>query len=215
MFFVGSLVAALAQGMMLGGVVTGFAGGWPYVLFGILVGLGLAGGYALLGATWLVIKTEGDLHRRALAWSRGAVFFTLAGVAAISLATPIASAEVMEKWFSWPRVLWLAPLPVATAVAFAGIWHWAGRLQAGSTHREWVPFVLDCLVFLFAFAGLAYSLFPYLVLDRMTIWQAAAAEASLWIVFVGTCIVLPFVIGYTVFAYRVFWGKARHLTYGV
>jgi cytochrome d ubiquinol oxidase subunit II len=215
MFFVGSLVAALAQGMMLGGVVTGFASGWPYVLFSVLVGLGLAGGYALLGATWLVIKTEGDLHRRALVWSRGAVFFTVAGVAAISLMTPFASSGVMEKWFSWPRMLWLAPLPIATAVAFAGIWRWAGRLQAGATQREWVPFVLACLVFLFAFLGLAYSLFPYLVLDRLTIWQAAAAPASLWIVFVGTCIVLPFVIGYTVFAYRVFWGKARHLTYGV
>jgi len=214
LFFVGSLGAAVGQGIMLEGVVTGFASGLGYTLFGLLVGVGLAGGYALLGATWLVIKTEGELHARALRWSKAAVLFAAAGVAATSLTTPFANTGVMEKWFTWPRIAWLAPLPIATAAALAGIWFAAARLQSGRSRREWVPFVLSVWVFVFAFAGLAYSLYPYLVLDRMTIWQAAAAPESLWFVFVGTCVVLPIIVGYTVFSYRVFWGKARALTYG-
>jgi cytochrome d ubiquinol oxidase subunit II len=214
LFFAGSLGAALAQGMMLGGVVTGFQAGSGFVAFELLVGAGLAGGYALLGATWLVIKTEGDLHLRALSWARGAVFLAAGGVAAISLATPYASAGIMEKWFAWPKLLWLSPLPLLTAAALLGILASVGRLKRGQSRREYLPFVLAVWVFVFAFAGLAYSLFPYLVVDRMTIWDAAAAESSLRFVFVGTCFVLPLIVAYTVFSYRVFWGKARSLTYG-
>lgn len=214
LFFAGSLGAALAQGMMLGGVVTGFREGPGFVAFELLVGLGLAGGYALLGATWLVVKTEGDLHARALRWSQATVALAAAGVAAISLATPWASASVMEKWFTWPRLLWLSPLPILTAAALLGILVMLRRLQKGKSRREYLPFVLAVWVFVFAFAGLAYSLFPYLVMDRMTLWQAAAAESSLRFVFVGTCVVLPTIVAYTLFSYRVFWGKARSLTYG-
>ena len=214
LFFVGSLGAAVAQGFMLGGVVSGFAPGPAHVLFGLVVGVGLAGGYALLGATWLVVKSEGDLQMRALGWSRGALLFTVAGVAAISIATPFASTRVFDRWFAWPNVALLAPLPFATAAAFAGIWIAVGRLQRLRTRREWIPFVLAVCVFVFAFAGLAYSLFPFLIVDRMTIWQAAAARNSLSFVFVGTSIVLPVIVIYTVFAYRVFWGKTRELTYG-
>ncbi len=213
LFFVGSLVAGFAQGVMLAGVITGFAEGMPFVLFALLVGAGLAGGYALLGATWLVLKTEGDLQARALHWSKLAVVLAVAGVAAISLASPLANAGIMQKWFAWPRLLWLAPLPLATAAAFVGIWRSITRLQSGQSTREWLPFVLSVWVFVFAYAGLAYSLFPYLVVDRMTIWQAAAAPESLRFVFVGTCFVLPVIVAYTVIAYRVFWGKARSLTY--
>jgi cytochrome d ubiquinol oxidase subunit II len=213
-FFAGSLLAAVAQGVMLGGVVTGLQPGLPYLLFGLLVGVGLASGYALLGATWLVIKTEGDLRARALRWSRWALAGTALGVAAISLATPWASPRVFDKWFSMPNLLWLSPLPLLTAAAFAGIARAVARLQAGRSNADWLPFVLAVWVFVFAFAGLAYSLYPYLVIDRLTIWQAAAADKSLRFVLVGTLIVLPFVVGYTLLSYRVFWGKARALTYG-
>jgi cytochrome d ubiquinol oxidase subunit II len=214
LFFVGSLGAAIAQGAMLAGVITGLKSGALYVAFELLVGAGLAGAYALLGSTWLVIKTEGDLQRRALRWAYGAVVLAAVGVAAISLATPFASAGIMEKWFVWPQLLWLSPLPLLTAAAFAGILVSVMKLQRGRSKREWLPFVLSVWVFVFAFAGLAYSLFPYLVVDRLTIWQAAAARESLMFVFVGTCVVLPMIVGYTVFSYRVFWGKARSLTYG-
>jgi cytochrome d ubiquinol oxidase subunit II len=213
-FFYGSVIAAIAQGTMLGGVVTGLQPGAAYTLFGLLVGVGLASGYALLGATWLVLKTEGDLRARALRWSRWALIGTALGVAAISLATPLASPHVFAKWFTWPLLLWLSPLPLLTAAALAGIWRSVARLRSGASRTDWLPFVLAVWVFVFAFGGLAYSLYPYLVIDRLTIWQAAAAEKSLRFVLVGTCIVLPFVIGYTVLSYRVFWGRARTLTYG-
>jgi cytochrome d ubiquinol oxidase subunit II len=111
-------------------------------------------------------------------------------------------------------MLWLSPLPLLTAAAFFGIWRSVRSLRSGASRADWLPFVLTVWVFVFAFAGLAYSLFPYLVIDRLTIWQAAAAEKSLRFVLIGTCIVLPFVIGYTLLSYRVFWGKARTLTYG-
>jgi len=213
-FFAGSLLAAVAQGVMLGGVVTGLRPGLVHLLFGLLVGIGLASGYALLGATWLVVKTEGDLRARALRWSRWALAGTALGVAAISLATPWASPRVFDKWFSMPNLLWLSPLPLLTAAAFAGIARAVARLQAGRSNADWLPFVLAVWVFVFAFAGLAYSLYPYLVIDRLTIWQAAAADKSLRFVLVGTLVVLPFVVGYTLLSYRVFWGKARALTYG-
>jgi cytochrome d ubiquinol oxidase subunit II len=214
LFFVGSLGASIAQGFMLGGLVTGFASGPAYLLFDLLVGIGLAGGYALLGATWLVIKTEGVLQTRALDWTRWALLLTVAGVAAISLATPFASSDVFDRWFAWPNIAVLSPLPVATAAAFVGVWRSVSRLRRRESRREWLPFVLSVWVFVFAFAGLAYSMFPYLIFDRMTFWQAAAARESLLIVFVGTCVVLPMIVGYTLFAYRVFWGKTRELTYG-
>ncbi|HUF22303.1 MAG TPA: cytochrome d ubiquinol oxidase subunit II [Burkholderiales bacterium] len=214
LFFVGSLVTAVAQGIMLAGVVTGFESGAAYTVFGLLVGAGLAGGYALLGATWLVIKAEGELQVRALRWAKAVVLLTVAGVAAISLATPFASSTIMDKWFSWPLMLWLSPLPVLTGAALIGIRVSLARLQRGKSQREWLPFVLSVWVFVFAFAGLAYSLYPYLVLERMTFREAAAATASLQFVFVGACIVLPVIVVYTIFAYRVFWGKARELTYG-
>ena len=213
-FFFGSLGTALAQGVMLAGVVTGFKQGALYTAFGLLTGVCLAGGYALLGATWLTIKSEGELHQKSLKWGKTAVLFTAAGVAAISLATPFANAGIMEKWFSWPRFVLLSPLPILSAAAIVGILLSITRLERGASKREWLPFVLAVWVFVFAFSGLGYSLYPYLVVDRMTIWQAAAAPASLKFVFIGACIVLPLVVAYTVFSYRVFWGKARNLTYG-
>ncbi|MEO8627445.1 MAG: cytochrome d ubiquinol oxidase subunit II [Betaproteobacteria bacterium] len=214
LFCAGSLVTAIAQGVMLGGVITGFDRGWVFMLFRALVGLGLAGGYALLGATWLLMKTEGDLQKRALRFSKYALVLAAAGVVVISLATPFASAGVMDKWFSWPKILWLSPLPLLTVAAFIGIWRSLNKLQRRASDREWLPFVLAVWIFVFSFAGLAYSMFPYLVIDRVTIWQAAAARESLRFVFIGVCIVLPLVFGYTLLSYRVFWGKAKALTYG-
>ena len=214
LFFIGSFGAALAQGMMLAGVVSGFKSGPLFVLFELLVGIALAGGYALLGATWLLIKTEDDLHARALNWARYATLMAATGIAAISLVTPLVHGDILDKWFAWPQALWLAPLPVLSAAAAIGILVELRRLARGQTRREWLPFVLGVWLFVFAFAGLAYSLYPYLVVDRMTFREAAAAEGSLRFVFIGTVIVLPVIFGYTLFAYRVFWGKATDLRYG-
>lgn len=216
-FFSGSVLASLAQGYMLGRVITGFSHDpWGYA-FAVLIAVCLAGGYALLGATWLVIKTENELQLRAVTWARHAVIFVALGIAAVSIATPFVSERVYEKWFTIQNMLVLWPIPAMTALLFFIVYRTLLRLPlrlAEDNHYgDWVPFGATVGIYLLAFHGLAYSLFPYLVLDRLTIWEAASAPESLMVIFVGTLVVLPVIIGYSVFAYRVFGGKATALTY--
>ena len=213
-FFVGSLGTALSQGVMLGALVTGFRTEAPYWFFNSFVAVGLAGGYALLGATWLIMKAEGALQQKALRLARGALVLVAGGVAAVSVATPLISRTVFDKWFSFPDTLVLMLLPLATLLAGWDLWRTVGRLGRGASTAEWRPFAAAAGIFVLAFAGLAYSLFPFLVIDRMTIWQAASHPSALKVILAGALVVLPFIIGYTVYAYRVFWGKARELTYG-
>ena len=217
-FYGGSLLATAAQGYMLGQLVMGFASGWGAALFGALIAVCLVAGYALLGAGWLILKTDGELQLRAVRWARGSLWLSAVGVAAVSIATPWLSERIFDKWFSLPNLVLLAPIPVATAVLFLVIERSLRRLPVrlaqGNEYGIWVPFAGAIGIFALAFYGLAYSLFPYLVVERLTIWQAAAAPESLMIVFVGACVVLPLIVGYTVFAYRVFRGKAQALDYG-
>ncbi|WP_397607336.1 cytochrome d ubiquinol oxidase subunit II [Silanimonas sp.] len=216
-FYAGSLIATLAQGFMLGQLVMGFEAGWGAFAFGVLIGVCLVAGYALLGAGWLIIKTEGALQQQAVRWARGSLWLTALGIAAVSLATPMLSERIFDKWFALPWIVLLMPVPVATAVLFfvvdRSLRRLPTRLAEGNEYGAWVPFGGAIGIFMLAFYGLAYSLFPYLVVDRLTIWQAAAAPESLMIIFVGACVVLPVIIGYTVFAYRVFGGKAQSLDY--
>jgi cytochrome d ubiquinol oxidase subunit II len=216
-FYGGSVLASFAQGVMLGMYIVGFEYGAPQIVFALFTGLSLLAGYALLGATWLIIKTEGDLQLRAVKWARGSLLLCALGVAAVSLATPLVSAQIFDKWFSFPNILLLAPIPVVTAglvvVAELFLRRLPARLAAGNHEFAWVPFGATVGIFALAFVGLAYSMFPYLVVDRITIWQAASAPESLMIILVGVAVVLPTIIGYTIFSYRVFWGKARELSY--
>jgi cytochrome d ubiquinol oxidase subunit II len=218
LFWFGSLLAALAQGYMLGLYITGFARTWVGVTFAILIALGLAAGYVLLGACWLLIKTSGSLQLAAVHWARRALLFSAAGVAAVSAATPLVSDRVFAKWFALPNIVLLLPIPAATATLFFIAWRSLRRLPVrladGNEYGVWVPFACAIGIFALAFYGLAYSLFPYVVIDGLTIWQAASAPESLIVILIGAVIVLPAIFGYTVFAYRVFRGKARDLTYG-
>jgi cytochrome d ubiquinol oxidase subunit II len=221
-FCFGSLVTAFAQGLMLGGLITGFAEGWLQVLFDLFVGLCLASAYTLLGACWLIMKTEAALQALAIRWARQALWLAACGIVAVSLATPMVSTRIFEKWFSLPNVLLLAPIPLLTIGLFVITEVFLRRLaqdaqqanQRGLDRWCWAPFVAVVTIFVLAFLGLGYSLFPYLVIDRITIWQAAAAPESLMVILVGALVVLPAIIGYTIFAYRVFWGKATDLHYG-
>jgi cytochrome bd ubiquinol oxidase subunit II len=216
-FYAGSLLATFSQGLMLGLYVTGFAGTAAAWVFAVLTGACVCAGYALLGATWLIIKTEGTLQLKAVAWARGNLLLTGAGIAAISIATPMLSAQIFNKWFAWPNLFLLMPIPLTTFTLFLTIYRSLKRLPTrlhdGNEYGAWVPFAASVGIFCLAFYGLAYSLFPWLVVDKITIWQAASAKESLVIIFVGAMVVLPAIIGYTAFAYRVFWGKARALTY--
>jgi cytochrome d ubiquinol oxidase subunit II len=217
-FYAGSLIASLAQGTMLGLTVVGFEYSAVNLGFALLIGFGLAAGYALLGATWLIIKSEGELQLKAVRWARASLWLTALGIAGVSIATPLVSTRIFDKWFSLTVLPLLLPIPLATALLFfvveRSLRRLPRRLSEGNEYGAWIPFACTVGIFFLAFYGLAYSLFPYLVIDRITIWQAASAPESLMVILVGAAIVLPAILGYTVYAYRVFWGKTRHLTYG-
>ncbi|MBX3529553.1 MAG: cytochrome d ubiquinol oxidase subunit II [Rhizobiaceae bacterium] len=213
LFAAGSLLASLAQGYMLGVYVMGLELSWAVFGFGLLVAFCLAAAYAAMGAAWLIYKTEGELQKKAVRWLRFTLVATALGMAAVSLATPFASPRIFEKWFDWPQVVWLAPLPVISALLFVWLWLLSFRLPAAGDRHALTPFLALAAIFALGFAGLAYSFYPFVVPDRLTIWQAAAAPESLAIILIGTAFVLPVIVGYSFFAYRVFGGKAGELRY--
>ncbi|MEX0955256.1 MAG: cytochrome d ubiquinol oxidase subunit II [Rhizobiaceae bacterium] len=212
-FFTGSLIASLAQGYMLGVYVLGLQHGWAASGFGALVALCLAASYAAMGAAWLIYKSEGELQEKAVRWLRYALVATAIGMAAVSLATPFASPRIFDKWFVLPQFLWLLPLPLISGALFLWLWFLTFRLPAPGDRHSLKPFLILAVIFAAGFAGLAYSFYPFVVPDRMTIWEAAAAPESLGIILVGTAFVLPVIIGYSFYAYRVFGGKAGELRY--
>ena len=203
LFFAGSTLAAVSQGWMLGRYGSGFGSGWNYPLFAAAIAVALPMAYVLLGATWLVMKTEGELQQRAVHWARIAWGPMVAGLLLISMATPWISATVRERWFTLPEIIALLAIPLTTGLALLTV---RGPLC-------WMPFVLLLLVFVLGFLGLAYSIYPYVVIDQLTIWQAASSPAALKVILVGVAIAVPAIAGYTVFAYRVFRGKTGELRY--
>ena len=212
-FIAGSALASLAQGWMLGRYITGFSDGLLPQVFAGLIALALPAAYALLGACWLVMKTEGALQRRAIGWAKLAWPPVVVGMGLISIATPLVSATVRARWFAMPEFIALMPIPLITLIALI-----AARALLNS-HRVTgklcaLPFGAVLLVFLMGGIGLAYSLFPYVVMDRLTLWDAASARASLAVILIGVAITVPAIAAYTVFSYRVFRGKATALTYG-
>jgi cytochrome d ubiquinol oxidase subunit II len=217
-FFGGSLLASFAQGFMLGHYVTGFDSSLGGYAFSLLIGMCVVAGYSLLGATWLIMKSEHALQKKAVRWAQRALWLTSLGIAAVSVATPLVNTRVFDRWFSFPEFLLLSPIPAASIALIVTCHVTLKRLARASNDkdigsREWMPFACAVSIFILAFAGLGYSLFPYLLMDKLTIWDAAAATNSLQFVLWGVVVTLPAIFAYTVFAYRVFWGKTRELSY--
>jgi cytochrome d ubiquinol oxidase subunit II len=208
----GSIVATFMQGVILGGLLQGipvannaFAGGsfdWlaPFPLF---TGLSLVAGYALLGATWLVMKTEGAIAATARARAKVLLGLVLVSMVVISLWTPIAVERIMLRWFSLPNFILLAPIPLLTALAAFICWR---GLERGD---EVAPFLAAIALFLLGFLGLVVSNAPYMVPPSVTVWQAAAPPSSQIFMLVGVLVMLPVILGYTVFVYWTFRGKVR------
>lgn len=207
-FFAGSVIAALAQGYMLGLYVLGLELTWTHFAFGCLTAVCVAAGYAMLGGAWLVLKTEGDLQKKAANWSRVGLVASAIGFGAISLASPWASPRIFEKWFTWPEIALLAPLPLVAGAVFLGLFILLGKVPFERDRWSWTPFAGGAAIFLLAFAGLAYSFYPFVVPDQLTIYEAASAPDSLMIILVGAVVVVPVIASYSVLSYWIFRGKA-------
>ncbi|AZO49790.1 MAG: cytochrome d ubiquinol oxidase subunit II [Mesorhizobium sp.] len=212
-FFLGSAVASLAQGYMLGVYVLGLDVGLGGIAFGALVALCLSAAYAAMGSAWLIYKTEGELQRKAVRWLRTALVLAALGMVAVSLATPFASPRIFDKWFLFPEILYLSPLPILSALLFLWLWRQTFHLPKPADRHALTPFLTLAAIFALGFAGLAWSFYPFVVPDKLTIWQAASAPESLVVILVGVVVVLPIIIFYSFYAYRVFGGKATDLTY--
>jgi cytochrome d ubiquinol oxidase subunit II len=215
LFSLGSLMAAMAQGWMLGSYLTGFDYGVWSLLFSLGIALTLPTAYCMLGAGWLIMKTWGELQLKAVGWARTALWPMGVALVGISLATPMINQNVFDKWFAMPQLIGLLPIPVACAAAFFAAFHVVSKPKVVAAGYGWIVFASTVLIFVLAFLGLAYSIYPYIVIDRLTVWQAAAAHESLVFIFVGVAITLPAIIIYTVFMYRVFWGRASTLSYSL
>ena len=211
-FMLGSGGAAFCQGLALGGLVQGikvangaYAGGWWDWLtgFSILCGIALVVGYALLGATWLVWRTEGELQARCRLYARALGVATLALIVVVSLWTPMLHPRFSERWFGWPGILLTSPVPILVALL---AWRFWRGLQRG---EEVAPFLCALGWFVLCYAGLGISLFPLMVPPDVTIWQAAAPPATQEFLLAGAAVLIPIILAYTAHAYGVFRGKVR------
>jgi cytochrome d ubiquinol oxidase subunit II len=212
-FFGGSLAAALSQGFMLGLYIMGLEFTLWHIAFAVLTGVCLAVAYSFIGAAWLIVKAEGVLLDKAIHWARRALSGVVIGLAAISVATPFVSPRIFDKWFVWPEVMWLSPLPVLSAVLVAVVWMSLRRLSEDAHRRAWVPFAATSVLFALGFVGMAYSFYPFIVPERLTITEAASAPESLAIILWGVIFVLPAILAYTALSYVIFRGKATPLSY--
>jgi cytochrome d ubiquinol oxidase subunit II len=215
-FCAGSLVATMAQGIALGALLQGitvegraYAGGWWEWLsvFSLLTGVSLVIGYALLGACWLLWKTEGALQDDVRRIARLLLPVMLMAIAAVSAFTPFLEGQYFQRWFEWPGVLAAVPMPIVVALTGLSLW------RALKGERDWTPFALTLALFGLSLAGLAISIWPDVIPGRVSIWQAAAPERSQAFMLAGAAVIVPVIIAYTAWAYWVFRGKVDEAGY--
>ncbi|MCH2038110.1 MAG: cytochrome d ubiquinol oxidase subunit II [Rickettsiales bacterium] len=212
-FFYGSLMTALAQGYMLGSYIIGFDQSLSGIMFCCLIAVAVASAYCLVGACWLIMKCEGGLQEKAVSWAKFHLLNSVVGLVSVSAATPLISERIYEKWFSFPAIIMLAPIPIIAGIMIVALFLILKRMPFENDRYSAVPFFMTIAIYALSFIGLAYSFYPYIVPEQMTIVEAAAAPESLFIMLVGTLIVFPILIGYTFLAYYIFHGKATDLRY--
>jgi cytochrome d ubiquinol oxidase subunit II len=208
----GSTIAAFFQGVALGALVQGipvanraYAGGWWdwATPFSMLTGVALVVGYALLGATWLIYKTDDELQGRAYEFAWTTAVATLALIAVVSLWTPFLKGAYMTRWLGWPQVLYTAPVPLL--VAASGYLLFKGL----SARRALTPFLASLAFFVLSYIGIGISFYPYIVPNSVTIWEAAAPDNSLSFLLIGASVLIPLILAYSGFSYWVFRGKVN------
>jgi cytochrome d ubiquinol oxidase subunit II len=211
-FIGGSTAAAFFQGVALGTFLDGIpVAGLDYVggpldwlaPFPLLSGAGVMIAYTLLGSTWLIMKTEGELQRRMIQVARPFALLLLAAIVVVSIRTPLAYPEVAQRWFSFPNLIWLMPVPLFVAVSLF-LLLWSLKQQP-----HWEPFVAALVLIFLGYSGMAISIWPNIVPPHISIWDAASAPQSQGFALLGTLFILPFILGYTVWSYYVFRGKVR------
>ncbi len=213
-FFAGSLLASAAQGFMLGMYIMGLSFTAWHIGFALLIAALLTMAYSFIGAVWLIGKSEGRLLTKSINWARGGVWGAVLGLGAVSLATPLVSARIAEKWLSYPEAIFLAPLPIASLGLMAVIFLSLRRLRrAPDAYSHWTPFFATSALFALGFGGMAYSFYPFIVPEKLTIAQAASAPESLIIILWGVAVVLPMILAYSALSYAIFRGKSRGLRY--
>lgn len=212
-FAIGSLLTSISQGYMLGSYITGFKHSYSSIMFSCLIALAVTSAYCLIGACWLIMKCEGTLQEKAIRWAKYHLINSVVGLALVSLVTPMMSERIFNKWFSFPEFLALAPIPTITILLVLSLFIILRHMPMKDDKFCWLPFTITIGIYITSFVGLAYSFFPYIVPDQMTIIEAASAQDSLFVMLVGAVIVLPFLIGYTSLAYYIFRGKAEGLKY--
>lgn len=212
-FKFGSLLATLTQGYMLGRYVTGFDTDIAAYGFALLSAICVTAAYCFIGSAWLIMKTEGELQLRAAKWAKIANLLMALGILSVSIANLYVNPAIFDKWINGPAVFAVAIIAVTLLFAFLSVHLYISNMPHKNDFGCWYPFAMASLIFVISFLGLAYSYFPYVVPNGLTIWQAASAPETLWVIFVGACFVLPTIVGYTIFAYRVFWGKSSALNY--
>ena len=213
LFFCGSVTASMAQGWMLGKYIMGLSNSFEATLFSFTIAIMLPVLYLMLGSAWLLVKLQGDLYEKAAKWARWFVLPLGLGLILISIATPLASEEIANKWFSLPEAIGLLPIPISSITAYLVIIWVLWNPSIIKADYGWVIFVALIVICIMCSLGLAYSIFPEIVLGKMTIWEAAAARNSLMFAFYGTALAVPAIFVYTIFIYRVFSGKTTELSY--
>lgn len=213
LFKVGSFVASASQGYMLGAYVVGFDDSPLAILFSLLSALGVTMAYGLIGASWLIMKCEEDLQLRAVRWARRAGQLCFIGILAVCIANPLVNDFVLERWTQMPWAFFISTIPAVCFMLFFIGDQVLKRLPLEDDSGCWLPFVMTMFLFTLCFAGLAISFYPYIVPDELKIWEAASAPESLRFMLYGALFVIPCIFAYTVFAYRVFWGKVAELRY--
>ena len=211
----GSMLATFSQGIVLGMFIQGFKVDGRHFVgtsfdwvapFPLAIGLALMFGYGLLGAGWLVLKTEGELQNWARRAGRGCLVAVLVAILAVSIWTPLTRPDIAQRWFSWPNIAFLSPVPIVTALIAVGEWY------ALRPRHELTPFLGAIGLFLMSFIGIAISLWPMIVPYHYTLWQAASSESTQAFLLIGTLFLLPIILMYTAWSYWVFRGKVREGT---
>jgi len=213
LFKLGSILTSLMQGYMLGQYVLGFDTSLPGILFCIVSALCVTAAYSFIGGAWLIMKTAGPLQQRAFVWTRCASWLCAFGILLVSVVNPLVSDNVFARWFTFPDIILLAPIPLLCVGLFIVVDRYVSHGPHQNDFGMWIPFTCAVAIFFLVFQGLGYSFYPYIVPGELTVWQAASATESLQFIFYGTVVVFPAIILYTLFSYWVFRGKTKDLRY--